>query len=310
MATLHPPDEWKTLPADATYENALLRHCRYRGTVLTNLHLEFGCPQHWAQFAGRGSDVVVASFPQSGGSWLQELVWRLVTEQPATGAGAGAVPQQHRFPLLDAPPENTFMATVPLEEVADPRMIRTHLPYHLLPEGVKTSGAKLLYVSREPRDVCVSYFNFSRRFGPHLYSGTFAEFRDSFTRGEVTYGPYREHVQGYQEHADTVLCVTYEQLRGERAAVVRRVAEFLGREVTPERVEEIVRQTSTEVMRADPGSNYHHWEKAGTVSGSVSGSSGSFDEEEEDADNWRNYFTDEESNAFVKWQNESVTLPS
>ncbi|KAF0305831.1 Sulfotransferase 1C4 [Amphibalanus amphitrite] len=306
MSTLHPPDEWETLPADATYEKALLRHCRYRNTVLTNLHLEFGCPQHWAQFVGRPTDVVVASFPQSGGSWLQELVWRLVTGgQSSAGSGASAVPQQHRFPLLDAPPENTFMATVPLEEVADPRMIRTHLPYHLLPSGVLSSGAKLLYVSRDPRDVCVSYYHFSRRFGPHLYSGSFAEFRDSFTRGEVTYGPYREHVRGYQRHAATVLCVTYGQLQTERAAVVRRVAEFLERPVTDRQVDQIVRQTSTDVMRADPGSNYHHWEQAGTVAGG-----GDAFEQEDAAGNWRKYFTEEESEAFLKWAREEVALPS
>ncbi|XP_037074422.1 sulfotransferase 4A1-like [Pollicipes pollicipes] len=163
LAQMKVPDDWKILPADPNYKNPLVRHFRHRGTVLTNYHLVNGCVEHWARFQARPTDIFVASFPKSGTTWLQEVVWRIVHGE--TGWTTRA-------------------------------LIKTHLPYDLLPESVR-AGAKVIYIDRDPRD---------------KYRGTFPELRDRFVRGEVMHAPYREHVQGYMRHADTVLCVDVEQL--------------------------------------------------------------------------------------------------
>ena len=39
------------------------------------------------------------------------------------------------------------------------RLIKTHLCYEMLPEQVRTKKPKLIYVTRNPRDAVVSYFN-------------------------------------------------------------------------------------------------------------------------------------------------------
>ena len=40
-----------------------------------------------------------------------------------------------------------------------PRLIKTHLCYEMLPHQVKEKKPKLIYVTRNPRDTVVSFFN-------------------------------------------------------------------------------------------------------------------------------------------------------
>ena len=39
------------------------------------------------------------------------------------------------------------------------RIIKTHLSYEMLPEGIKDKNAKIIYVNRNPRDAVVSFYN-------------------------------------------------------------------------------------------------------------------------------------------------------
>ena len=299
------PDNWEPLPFDSDYKRPDYRLYRYCGTTTTNYQLQNGLMQQLTEFRGRRSDVIVASFPKSGTTWLQEIVWRVTHTKTTDGKGTG-VPLEVRFPLLDVRTTNEFTNMTSLGDLPNPRFIKTHIHYHMLPESVFTSGAKVLYVSRDPRDVCVSFYHYCRMNAIEQYGGTFAKFRDGFTRDAVVYGPYREHVKGYLEHSDTVLCVTYEQMHQDRASIVREVAEFLDVALTDADVDNIVENTSFEVMKNNPDTNYHQW-----------GTNGFILHPEQDkfirrgvVGDWKNYFTEGESEAFLKWRNEEVQLHS
>jgi len=298
LANLKMPDDWELLPRDSNYHNPLMRHCRHRGQVLSNFLLigAPGCVEHWARFQARDSDVIVASFPKSGTTWLQEVVWQVVHGERSADSGDGT-PLEYRFPLLEAASAG-IMQMRSIHEMEAPRLMKTHLMYHLLPGGLPASGAKILYVSRDVRDACVSYYHFSRLVNYEMYRGTFQQYRDAFQAGQITYGPYREHVKGYLDHADSVLCLTYEQLHSDRAEVVKKVAKFLGRTLTDAHVEDIVNSTSFEVMKKNPGTNFKHWEENGLA---VKDEEGTFMRKGKVGD-WTNYFTEEESDALVKWR--------
>ena len=288
------PEGWEPLPRDPNFKNPTWRTYRYRGITFASSHLEWGFLQQMEKFRGRSSDVLVISYPKSGTTWLMEIVWRVVHGETGPESG-GDAPLEFRFPMLDVDSVKGLTDMTNLHEMADPRLIKSHLPHHLLPESVLTSGAKILYVSRDPRDVCVSRYHFCRMIEAMQYRGTFAQFRASFARGELFCGPYRKHVQGYQEHSDTVFCVTYEELHQDRAGVVRKVAAFLNRPITEDQVKAIVRYTSFKVMRENPATNFHQWHKTGMASEDEStfmrkGVSG----------DWRNYFTEEESEEFMR----------
>ena len=296
------PDGWKPLPLDPNYNSPGYRLYRYRGTIFNNLHLNRGIVHQLTEFRGRPSDIIVASFPKSGTTWLQEIVWRVTHRTEMTdGKGSGA-PLEFRFPILELQSQKDTIEMASLEEISEPRFIKTHLHYQMLPESVFTSGAKVLYVSRDARDVCVSFYHYSRILRVYKYQGSFSEFRDSFTHDTMLYGPYREHVKGYLEHSDTVLCLTYEQMHQDRASVVRKVAEFLDVALTDADVDNIVENTSFEVMKRNPDTNFQQWVKNGMF---PQPDEGTFMRKGVVGD-WKNYFTEEENEAFMKWRNEEV----
>ena len=289
------PDGWEPLPPDANYKNPDYRLFRYRGVTLDSLHLNHGIME---QFCGRPSDVIVASFPKSGTTWLQEIVWRVTHREEIAEERENGVPLEFRFPLLELQSQKGVMEMASLEDLPEPRFIKTHLHYHMLPESVFSSGAKVLYVSRDARDVCVSFYYFAKMNKVHKYRGTFSDFRDSFVNNAVMYGPYREHVKGYMDRSDTVLCLTYEQMHQDRASVVRKVADFLGVSLNDNEVGNIVANTSFEVMKANPSTNFHQWKKSGMI---PPDEEGAFMRKGVVGD-WRSHFNEAESNAFMKWR--------
>lgn len=60
-----------------------------------------------------------------------------------------------------------------------PRFIKSHLPLSLLPPRV-LDDARVVYVARDPRDVAVSYYHFSRLLGFFGYTGDFKTFWNFF----------------------------------------------------------------------------------------------------------------------------------
>ena len=60
------------------------------------------------------------------------------------------------------------------------RFIKTHLPMKLMPKNIKEVGAKVVYVARNPKDVVVSYYHFSKTFPGFKFTGDFETFLNYF----------------------------------------------------------------------------------------------------------------------------------
>ena len=78
-----------------------------------------------------------------------------------------------------------------------PGVIKVHLPYHLTPRSDK---AKYIYVTRNPKDCCVSYFHHMKSIPGHGFNGTFDEFFEFFINGNIDYGDYFDNLLGWYEH--------------------------------------------------------------------------------------------------------------
>ena len=187
-----------------------------------------------AGFQPRPSDVVLASFPKSGTTWLKALAFATLNRADHPPCGLD-------HPLRRRNPHDCvdFLEVVFLRSAADdvlaalpsPRVIATHMPCSLLPERVTAEGAgcKVVYVCREPKDMVVSRWHFHRRLHPEL---PFADVFEAVCSGAVAYGPAWDHMLGYWSAStarpDSVLFLRYEDLLRDPAEHVRALARFVG----------------------------------------------------------------------------------
>lgn len=114
------------------------------------------------------------------------------------------------------------------ERLPSPRTLNVHFPYEYTPYN---AGAKYVYVARNPRDTCVSYYHFTREGmgGSSYVDASFDEYFELFANGEVPYGDYFDHVLTWYERRfdENVLFLTYEDMLADPANAVLRVARFI-----------------------------------------------------------------------------------
>jgi len=104
-----------------------------------------------------------------------------------------------------------------VENMASPRFIKTHLPVPLLPGQLKEVKPKIIYVTRNPKDMCVSYYHYCKLI--HGLHGSFDEFCDLFIQGKTPVGPIWDHILGFWAQRDepNVLFLKYEDMKKVRA---------------------------------------------------------------------------------------------
>jgi hypothetical protein len=195
-----------------------------------------------ACFASRPTDIIVATLPKSGTTWIKALLYATVhrVEHPPDAA-------DHPFHTLGPHECIPFLefqlytsGRVPdLGKLPDPRLFATHVPFVALPRSVVATpgpgcNCKVVYVCRDPKDTFVSLWHFINKVrakkGKEPLSVEFAA--EQFCAGVTPLGPYWEHVLGYWRahlaRPEQVLFFRYEEMQRDPAAHVRRLAEFVG----------------------------------------------------------------------------------
>ncbi|KAJ1270000.1 hypothetical protein BS78_06G021000 [Paspalum vaginatum] len=192
-----------------------------------------------ACFAARPTDILVATLPKSGTTWIKSLLFATVRRGEHPPAAAADHPLSSSGPhecvrflesQVYAHDEVPDLCGLP-----DPRLFATHVPYAALPRSVAaTAGCKVVYVCRDPKDVLVSFWLFQNKIrAAHGQEPLDADAAAGFfCDGVSPFGPYWDHVLGYwrahRDRPDRVLFLRYEEMRRDPAAHVRRLAEFVG----------------------------------------------------------------------------------
>ena len=120
---------------DSRYIHADLPLVRYKGCVLSKDIIINGVMENIEKFQLRSDDVIVASFPKSGTTWLQEIVYQLKSGKDETSDEV----METIFPYLEFP----YPGLKDIEVRKGGRLIKTHLPCRLLPESVNVTKPKV-----------------------------------------------------------------------------------------------------------------------------------------------------------------------
>merc|ERR1712117_533706 len=90
-----------------------------------------------------------------------------------------------------------------VERMASPRLIKTHLPFEVLPPDLLTK-AKVVYVARNPWDAAASFYHHATEVFDFVYKfkGDFKDFANLFKNSEFQYGSYWHHVKSAWKFKD------------------------------------------------------------------------------------------------------------
>lgn len=208
-------------------------------------------------FRARDSDIYLASLPKTGTTWMKSLLFSIVHR-----ANVDHQPLNKKSPLLTHNPHElvyhldvgvygvkSIGSILPgphiIHQLPSPRLLHTHLPYGSLPESIKASSSKILYVARNPLDTFVSQWHWhttiirKRTEGQEFQPPGIEDFVEEFCQGRFPYGPYFEHVIGFWklslEQPNKVFFIKYEDLKGDNPILhLKRLAEFVGLPFSPE----------------------------------------------------------------------------
>ncbi|XP_021762225.1 cytosolic sulfotransferase 15-like [Chenopodium quinoa] len=201
--------------------------------------------------------------PKTGTTWFKSLLYSLLKRSDN---------RLSNTPLQTHSPHELILSleimiyakdkTPDLTNITPPRLFSTHLPYASLPESVKNSKCKIIYVTRNPFDTFVSSWHYYSKLknidNNAAQPSNIDEYFDKFCEGKSLYGPFFDHVIGYWrdslERLEKVLFLKYEDLKEDGALQLKRVAEFVGYPFSKEEekqgmVEDIINLCSIESLK-------------------------------------------------------------
>ncbi|CAK1581653.1 unnamed protein product [Parnassius mnemosyne] len=267
----------------------------------------------------RPSDTFVVTFPRSGTTWTQELVWLILNNFDYEKALETPLAVRYIFLEFETFMNNNDMADMPIDEklrktveenklqvhkilsIASPRFIKSHLPLSLLPQKLLDT-CKIFYVARDPRDVVVSFYHQHILMKELLDGVDFKTFWELFINDLIAPTPLFEHVkEAWQmRNHPNMLFLFYEELSKDLPACVRRVAKFLGKEITQEQIEKLCEHLKFDNFKKNKSVNLDNMKGTGLWNekesfirkGKVGG--------------WRDYFDEKMTEQAQRWIDENL----
>ncbi|KAM4631693.1 sulfotransferase 1 family member D1-like [Discoglossus pictus] len=207
-------------------------------------------------FQARPDDLLICTYPKSGTTWMSEIVDLLMDGGITERSKRGAIFE--RVPFLEYAVPDMPTGTELLNKQDSPRVIKTHLPVHLIPKDFWEKDCKIIYVARNGKDVLVSYYHFYRMAIVHPEPGTWQDFFSTFMEGQASFGSWSSHVKGWWQlrKQRNVLYLLYEDMLEDPKREIQKVMKFLEKDLPDEVLEKINQVTSFKVMKENKLSNY------------------------------------------------------
>ncbi|XP_072254094.1 sulfotransferase 2B1-like [Pyxicephalus adspersus] len=203
------------------------------------------------EFQVQDDDVYIVTYPKSGTNWMIEILSLIKKNGDPTWCNN--VPIWLRSPWFE-----TLEGQSQIKDVTPPRVLTSHLPFQIFAKSFFTSKAKIIYVMRNPKDILVSLFHFSKMLCLYKDPESSQEFLEDFLHGNVPYSSWFDHVKGWIQMKDNknFFYITYEELQQDLRGNVVKICEFWGKELNEAQIDSVVNHASFTAMKDNKMSNY------------------------------------------------------
>lgn len=231
----------------------------------------------------REDDVWVVAYPKSGMTWTEHILTLV-----RNGGKEDSRNVNEAVPWLEAIKHSPHVSPdFNVDDLPSPRAFSSHFSYNLMPCALPlNTPCKYIYVARNPKDVAVSMYYHHRALD--LNTLVWDKFIQDFIAGNVMFGSYFDHVLSWWRHKDdeNVLFLKYEDTKKDLPSAVRKIANFIGCDLSDSVIEEISKKAAFEQMKENPKANFswmkrHPDEKPFLRKGVVG--------------DWKNHFSPEQS---------------
>ncbi|XP_057618577.1 sulfotransferase 2A1-like isoform X1 [Chionomys nivalis] len=250
------------------------------------------------KFVVRDEDTVMLTYPKSGTNWLIEIVCLIQTK--GNPQWIQSEPIWKRSPWIES--EDGYHTLINKE---GPRLISSHLPFHLFPKSFFSSKAKMIYVIRNPRDVLVSAYFFLHKTNLVKNPESLINYFEWFLKGNVIYGSWFEHTRAWlsMRERDNFLLLSYEDLKQDTRGTIEKICDFLGKKLEKDELDLVLKYSSFQFMKENKMSNFSLIPEDVITNGLKLMRKGT-------TGDWKNHFTVAQAEAFDKvFQEKMIGFP-
>uniref|UniRef100_T1GI32 Sulfotransferase domain-containing protein n=1 Tax=Megaselia scalaris TaxID=36166 RepID=T1GI32_MEGSC len=185
-------------------------------------------------FEGKEDDVYVVTMSKSGTTWMLETAWLVLNdfnfEEGSTTLLMDRAPYLEHSQIA----ENFIQICDThkmLRELKSPRLIKTHLPTHLLPTDLWKKKSKVIYVARNFKDALVSRYRFYNGMGMVSNPMSLEDFAELMMNNKTPYLPYWDHVLEFWElrKQPNIFFTSYERMSKDLRSVIKELCVFLNK---------------------------------------------------------------------------------
>ncbi|OAY45353.1 cytosolic sulfotransferase 18 [Manihot esculenta] len=173
-------------------------------------------------FIPQPNDIIICTHPKCGTTWLKALCSAILTRTQFNDFSSN--------PLFTKSPHDIVpWIEISVQRNSELSLFATHIPYTSLPKSIVESKCKIVYLSRDPKDLFISIWQFVCKLRKEAIPLETAY--QYFCKGINIYGPCWDHILGYWkaslEFPERILFIKYEDLMNDTCSYVKRLAEFL-----------------------------------------------------------------------------------